>query len=323
MRVAEHLNRSLHALMESDPSVHLLGEDVSDPYGGAFKITKGLSDRFGPRVMSTPLSEGGIVGVGAGLALAGDRAIVEIMFGDFATLAFDQLVNFAAKSTTMYGRRVDVPLIVRLPTGGRRGYGPTHSQSLQKHFIGVPGLSVYEMSPFHDAERLFGEIFASGTPAVFFEDKVLYTKPMLSGGDGLHTFELRDGWAVIRAEEDTEHVLLAPGGLTDRAVAALRDLLLEDEIACTLLVPARLHPLDVTPVADVLAAARRVHVAEDGTAGGTWGAEVARVLHERLWGRLTAPITHISAPDSIIPTAAHLEARCTVQPADIRRAINK
>ncbi len=90
-------------------------------------------------MLSTPLSEGTLVGAGAGLALAGEKAIVEIMFSDFVTLAFDQIVNFAAKSTTMYGRPVPVPLIVRCPTGGRRGYGPTHSQSLQKHFVGSLG----------------------------------------------------------------------------------------------------------------------------------------------------------------------------------------
>ncbi|MFC6903137.1 hypothetical protein ACFQGX_49085 [Nonomuraea dietziae] len=147
MRVAEQLNLALHELLKSDPSVHLLGEDLSDPYGGAFKITKGLSTAFGDRVRSTPLSESAIVGVGAGLALAGDKAIVEIMFADFVTLAFDQLVNFAAKSTTMYGRRVPMPLVVRCPSGGGRGYGPTHSQSPQKHLIGVPGLGVHELSP--------------------------------------------------------------------------------------------------------------------------------------------------------------------------------
>lgn len=161
-RVAENLNRALHAAFAADPDLFLLGEDVADPYGGAFKITKGLSSGYPDRVLSTPISEQSLVGVANGLALSGGRAVVEIMFGDFATLAFDQIVNFAAKSVAMYGRRVDVPVVVRCPTGGRRGYGPTHSQSLQKHFIGVPHLSVHEISPFHDNTALLAGLLADG-----------------------------------------------------------------------------------------------------------------------------------------------------------------
>ncbi|GIH28016.1 pyruvate dehydrogenase [Acrocarpospora phusangensis] len=325
MRVAEHLNEALHALLDADPSVHVLGEDIADPYGGAFKITKGLSSKHGSRVISTPLSEGGIVGVGAGLALAGDRAIVEIMFGDFAALAFDQLLNFASKSTTMYGRRVPIPLVVRCPTGGRRGYGPTHSQSLQKHFIGIPGLDLYELSPFHDAHALLATMFARQNPCVLFEDKVLYTRRVCREGvvDDLFRFELTGGWARVYADGDVppDCVIIAPGGLTDRCLEAMRDLLMEDEITCELLVPERLYPLDPAPVMPILRGVRTVCVAEDGSAGGTWGAEVARLLHPELWASLSGPIRLVSAADSIIPTAAHLEREVLVQADTIRKAV--
>src|SRR3954451_4162331 len=173
MRVAESINAALHDALADDPALYLLGEDVLDPYGGAFKVTRGLSTRFPRQVLTTPISEGGIVGVAGGLALAGDRAIVEIMFSDFVTLAFDQIVNFAAKSVSMYGRRVAMPVIVRCPTGGGRGYGPTHSKSLQKHFIGVPNLSVHEVSPFHHNDTVLTRLLAGGAPALLFEDKVL------------------------------------------------------------------------------------------------------------------------------------------------------
>ena len=145
-----NLNRGLHTVFANDPRVYLLGEDVLDPYGGAFKVTRGLSTRYPDRVLTTPISEGAIVGVGNGLALAGDRAIVEVMFGDFVTLAFDQIVNFAAKSVAMYGRRLPMHLVVRCPVGGNRGYGPTHSQCPQKHFVGVPDLALFEVSPFRE-----------------------------------------------------------------------------------------------------------------------------------------------------------------------------
>jgi pyruvate/2-oxoglutarate/acetoin dehydrogenase E1 component len=150
-RVAENLNRALHGLFAESATPYLLGEDVLDPYGGAFKVTRGLATSFPDRVLTTPLSENGMVGVANGLALCGNRVVVEFMFGDFLLLAMDQIVNFAAKSVSMYGRPVPLPLLVRCPVGGNRGYGATHSQSVQKFLVGVPGLELWEMSPFTDA----------------------------------------------------------------------------------------------------------------------------------------------------------------------------
>ncbi|RFS86622.1 alpha-ketoacid dehydrogenase subunit beta [Actinomadura spongiicola] len=328
MRVAENLNRALHGLLESDPRVHVLGEDIADPYGGAFKITKGLSTRFPDRVLPTPLSEGAIVGAAAGLALGGEAAIAEIMFGDFAALAFDQLVNFAAKSVSMYGRPVPLPMIVRCPMGGRRGYGPTHSQSLQKHFVGVPGLDLYETSPFHDAGALLPDVLARAVPAVLFEDKVLYAQRMFEDGavDDLFAFDLvGDGPGVARVYVDDPEVfdcvLIAPGGMAERALGAMRRLLLEQEIVCALLVPARLHPFDVEAPLPTLERAGVVCVAEEGTAGGTWGAEVAHRIHERLWAGLRRPVRLIHSADSVVPTAGHLEERVLVQESTIFEAV--
>ncbi|MFB7945292.1 dehydrogenase E1 component subunit alpha/beta [Kitasatospora phosalacinea] len=328
-RVAENLNRALHELMAADPSVHLLGEDVSDPYGGAFKVTRGLSTRFGERVRSTPLSEGAITGVGAGLALAGERAVVEMMFGDFVTLAFDQLVNFAAKSVSMYGRRVPVPLLVRCPVGGRRGYGATHSQSPQKHLMGVPDLDLYELSPFHDAVPLVRHALSTGNPSVLFEDKVLYTERRFTGDavdEVLHWRLDGDsalGTAVVgpAGVERPDAVVIAPGGLARRAVGALRSLLLEDELCVRLLVPARLYPLDADRLAELCGRAPAVVVVEDGTPGAGWGTEVAQALHTRLWSVLRAPVRVLTAADRPVPAAPHLEDEVFVRDEDIRRAV--
>ncbi|MEW6094710.1 MAG: alpha-ketoacid dehydrogenase subunit beta, partial [Chloroflexota bacterium] len=140
--VLDSLNSALHHATDTDPRVYILGEDILDPYGGAFKVTRGLSTKFPDRVLTTPISEAGIVGVSSGMALRGLRPVAEIMFGDFVTLAADQLVNHASKFRWMYNDNVRVPMVVRAPMGGRRGYGPTHSQSLEKLFLGVPGLKV-------------------------------------------------------------------------------------------------------------------------------------------------------------------------------------
>jgi pyruvate dehydrogenase E1 component beta subunit len=316
MRVAENLNAALHGLMEHDPTVHLLGEDVADPYGGAFKITRGLSTRFPERVLTTPISENAITGVAAGLALAGDGAVVEMMFGDFAALAFDQLVNFAAKSVSMYGSRVPMRMVLRCPVGGGRGYGPTHSQSLQKHFVGVPGLALYETSPFRDNAEVFAEMMQRAEPCVLFEDKVLYTRAMYEVEP---PFALRAQGAVAEVSlpgERPDCVVVAGGGVAHRVLAAMRTLLVEEDVLCTLLVPSRLYPVELElPEVD------RVFVVEEGTAGGTWGAEVAHVLHTRHWSRLAGPVTLIHSADSVIPTAAHLERDVLVGAEAVHRTI--
>ncbi|GLZ36296.1 hypothetical protein Lesp02_84830 [Lentzea sp. NBRC 105346] len=301
-RVVEGLNRALHRLFAERPDLHLLGEDVLDPYGGAFKVTKGLSSVFPDRVLTTPLSEAGIAGVASGLALAGDQVVVEAMFGDFAALMFDQILNMASKSVTMYGQRKPMRLLVRCPVGGGRGYGPTHSQSVQKHFLGIPNLSLFEATPFHDPFSLMARALDSG-PSMLFEDKVLYTRRFITDG-----FQWLGDWAHVPASSDT--VVICPGGVAHRALSS----------GAHVLVPSRLYPLDLTPVLPLLSG-KRVVVAEESTAGGTWGADVAAVVHEELWGSLPAPVRRLSSADSIIPSARHLEDRVILGASHIAAAV--
>jgi len=321
MRVAENINLGLHSVLAGDRSAYLLGEDIADPYGGAFKVTKGLATRFPDQVLSTPISEAALTGVAAGIALAGGAAVVEIMFGDFVGLAFDQIVNFASKSVSMYGGKLPIPLVVRCPSGGGRGYGPTHSQSLMKHFIGVPGLALLEMSPFHDAAEVFAQMLAGGAPCLFFEDKILYTRQMYAVPEPLR-WRMVDGVAHVGVDIDADVrpdcVILAPGGMAHRAIEAARSLLLEQEINAMVLIPSRLYPFDVRlPETD------SVFVVEESTAGGTWGSEVAARVHAERWHRLARPVGLISSADSVIPAAAHLEREVLVDTAEIQRAITE
>ena len=136
-RFGELLNHFFHKLAKSNKKILFYGEDIDDPYGGAFKITKNLKTKYPKRVFSTPISEASIVGMASGLAIEGYRPIVEIMFGDFLGLAFDQILNNLSKFYYMYNEDISLPLIIRTPMGGRRGYGPTHSQSIEKHFYGI------------------------------------------------------------------------------------------------------------------------------------------------------------------------------------------
>ena len=183
-RCGQALNAALHEIFEQDPDVYLLGEDLLDPYGGAFKISQGLSTRWPDRVLTTPVSEASIFGVSAGLALRGYRPILEIMFGDFIALGLDQIVNGISKFRAMFDDQVTVPLVVRTPMGGRRGYGPTHSQSLEKLLIGVPGITVVAPSECHDLGALLAEAVRDDEPVFFIENKLMYGRPNRRPVDG-------------------------------------------------------------------------------------------------------------------------------------------
>ena len=314
-RVVHNLNSALRTLLELDDQLYVLGEDIADPYGGAFGVTRGLSSAFPERVITTPISESAMIGVANGLALCGNKVIAEIMFSDFIGLAFDQLLNFTSKAVAMYGQPIPMPVIVRCPVGGNRGYGPTHSQSPQKYFMGIPNLSLYELSPFHDAQQVITRIFEAKSPAILFEPKTLYPERMFRPGEisNGYSFEFLPGteWAHIRGAggRGPEVALFAAGGMVSRAMEAGRMLAEDDGARVHILVPARLYPVDVSPLADLLAGMAAVCVAEESTAGGTWGNEVARHVHEIIWGRLANPVTGINSLDSIIPAAPHLERK--------------
>ncbi|GAA0743770.1 alpha-ketoacid dehydrogenase subunit beta [Dactylosporangium roseum] len=320
-RMVSALNSALHGLFRDDDRLFLLGEDVGDPYGGAFGATRGLSSRYPDRVLDMPISEGAIVGMAGGMALCGDPVIVEVMFGDFITLCFDPIVNFISKSVSMYGRHLDMPVVVRCPVGGNRGYGPTHSQSLQKHLLGVPNLDLYELSPVHDVRRQFDLMLGSGNPAVYFEDKVLYTTPAWQDGVVGEPFRfgpLDDTWVEIKADDTRpDRVVIAPGGLVPRVVPAMRAALVEHELTSRLIVPSRLFPIDLTAVLPLVASADGVVIVEDGVAGGGWSAELARLLYERLWTKLRRPIEVVQPSCEVIPAAVEHERHLLVQESTI------
>lgn len=329
-RVAEHLNRALHTLFAEDPRVLLLGEDLLDPYGGAFKISSGLSTRYPERVLPTPLSEETFLGIGSGLALCGEKVIVEIMFGDFLALGYDHILNFASKAIAMYGRPLALHLVIRCPVGGNRGYGPTHSQCMQKYFLGIPHVRLFELSPFHDAHHLLTTLVNLGQPCLLFEDKVLYTQRMYTGGviDEYFVFQTLDQEQnmvrVCLADEEAscpDGILIAPGGMVARCLQAMKQVFLQHEIALQLYVPAQIYPFEVHPLLPFVQGVEHLFVVEESVAGGTWGCEVAQQLYHSLWGQLRSPVQLIHSKASVIPAAPHLEKRVLVQAEDIAAAV--
>ena len=176
-KINELIYNSLNNFLDKNKLSIFIGEDIEDPYGGAFKISRDLSSRYQGRVFNMPNCEASIVGFCTGYSMSGNTAICEIMFGDFMTLVFDQWVNHASKFKTMYGRNIDCNLIIRTPMGGRRGYGPTHSQNLEKYFSSVPNTNLICLNFRYDPSKIYEEIFKNiDRPTIIIENKLDYFK---------------------------------------------------------------------------------------------------------------------------------------------------
>jgi pyruvate/2-oxoglutarate/acetoin dehydrogenase E1 component len=328
--VLERLNFGLQHVMEANESVYLIGEDILDPYGGAFKVTRGLSTRFPDRVLTTPISEAAVVGISNGMAMRGLHPVVEIMFGDFVTLTADQLINHAAKFRWMYNDQVRVPLVVRAPMGGRRGYGPTHSQSLEKLFLGVPGLRVIAPNSLSDpAVLLEACILQDEGPILFVEHKLLYTCPLLEPGMGdlvdfkIDFFGSQYPAAVLRfSTVDRPQLTIATYGYNfELARAAALKLAYEYEIFADIVVFSQLSPFELSPLFDSLRRTHHLLTVEEGTLTLGWGAEVAaqaaglvpNLILQRV-GALNLPIANsktledviLPSPEGIIRTALQM-----------------
>ena len=282
--VLERLNHALHSAMENDKRVFMLGEDILDPYGGAFKVTRGLSTKFPARVLTTPISEAAIVGVASGMALRGLRPVVEIMFGDFLTLTADQLINHASKFRWMYNEAVRVPIVVRTPMGGRRGYGPTHSQSIEKLFLGIPGLKVVTPNTLGDPSELLLAAIADEDPVLFIEHKLLYTRPLLEPGIGDLadlSIDKQDGaypTYILKPSEKASLTIACYGYNFELARKAAIDLIYEHEVFAELVLFSQLSPFDISPLLASLARTGRLLTVEEGGLSLGWGAEIlARV----------------------------------------------
>jgi 2-oxoisovalerate dehydrogenase E1 component len=306
--VRQSLNVALRHLLQSAPEVLLLGEDLHDPYGGAFKVTQGLSTEFPGRVISTPISEAGVAGATIGLALAGFKPITEVMFADFLTLCMDQIYNHAVKFPGMF-RDMAVPLVIRTPSGGRRGYGATHSQSPEHLFASVPGLTVVYGSHRHDVGRLLVDATLRWPyPVLFLEHKLLYAEkqdgagyaPLAPAGD-----VAADLFPTLRSgDEQPDVTLLTYGGMLPLVEAAAKRLREEEELAVEIVVPSLLAPLPAVSLSKHLLERRRVAVVEESHHQYGVGAEIAATLLERGYrGRLR----RIGAPPLPIPSARSLE----------------
>lgn len=321
------LNQGLHASFEADEKVYLLGEDIVDPYGGAFKVSKGLSTLFPNRVITTPISEGGFTGIATGMALRGMNPVVEIMFGDFLTLCVDQILNHISKFRGMYNNQVSVPIVIRTPMGGGRGYGATHSQSIEKMFLGMPELQVVAPSHLHNpGAQLRYSILEKNSPILFIEHKLLYPMRLLREGEEMNLVyrDEIEGFPTAEISNfsngDPDVTLIAYGGLS-REIVPLMQELADEEIHVLAVFPSSLNPLPLETLTEAALRSGRVIIVEEGTAGFNWGSEVSSKLYGRLFNQLSCPIQCLASASEIIPAARDLEDKMLVSATQIEAAI--
>lgn len=306
--VRQTLNAALRHLLASEPRTLLLGEDLHDPYGGAFKVTQGLSTAFPGRVISTPISEAGVTGASIGLSLAGFRPVMEVMFADFLSLCMDQIYNHAVKFPGMFDD-VAVPLVIRTPCGGRRGYGPTHSQSPEHIFTSVPGLTVVYGSHRHRiGELLIDAVLRWPYPVLFLEHKLLYGETVdaadyselpASGDIAADVFP-----TLRRGSRNPDVTFVSYGGMLPVVEAAARSLEDDEELAIEIVAPSLLSPLPRASLIGHLAARARVVIVEESHHDFGVGAEIAAALLE---SGFKGDLLRIGTPPVPIASARSLE----------------
>lgn len=319
--------------MAKNDSIYFIGEDILDPYGGAFKISNGLSTKFPDRVITTPISEAGIIGFGTGLALEGFHPVVEIMFGDFLTLGFDQIINSAAKFRKMYNNKVKVPLTIRTPMGGGRGYGPTHSQSLESFFMGIPGFKVFNLNVFQNIEETLEHIIINESdPNLIVEHKLDYPQKVVNknelekSGFIVDYFNNEFIQTVSISMVEKEHcdcTILAYGHTALIAKEVIKDIMIESEITCHLIIPTQLYPFDYSLLAESVNKTGRLFILEEGYYSYGFGSEIAASVQKICFGKLKSPIIRIASDDEIIPASSKGEEKVLINRQKIMDAITK
>lgn len=288
--------------MRRDPDVFMIGEDIAEA-GTTFKVLSGLVDEFGTeRVIDSPISEAGIAGIGVGAAMTGTRPIVDIMFGDFLTLAMDQIVNQAAKTHYMSGGTLRVPAVFRCTMGASRRSGAQHSQSLHAWVSHIPGLKVVIPSTAYDAKGLMKAAIRDNSPVVTFEDKMSFT---LKGEVPEDDYVIPLGVADVK-REGTDITFVATSSMVQLALAAATELS-KRGIEAEVVDPRTLVPLDVETMLSSVKKTGRLVVIDEGHQGYGVTGEIASILAEKAFYYLDAPVTRLGAMDVPIPFSPALE----------------
>ncbi|HVW18620.1 MAG TPA: alpha-ketoacid dehydrogenase subunit beta [Solirubrobacteraceae bacterium] len=311
MTYLQAISDGLRTEMRADERVFVMGEDIG-VFGGAFKVTDGFLDEFGPtRVMDTPLAESGIVGTAVGAAVAGLRPVCEMQFADFVSCGFDQLVNVAGK--LYYRQGLPVNVTVRLPSGGGFGGGPFHSQNPEAWFMHAPGLKVVAPSTPEDAKGLLIASIRDRNPVLYMEHKHLYRRIKGEVPEGAYETPFR----ARVAREGTDLTVLAYGAMVHVALEATEDL---DGASVEVVDLRSLKPLDEEAILASVRKTSKALVVDEANRTCAAGAEVAALIAERAFEDLDGPVRRVATPDVPIPFSPPLEAAVLPSVERVREA---
>jgi pyruvate dehydrogenase E1 component beta subunit len=325
LTIVQAMREALREEMQRDPEVFVMGEDIR--IGGSFLFTLGMLQEFGPdRVLNTPISEGGFVGLGIGAAIQGMRPVIDFQYGDFLFCATDQIVQQASKLRYMSGGQVKIPMVLQLPTGAS-GRGAQHANSMEGFFFHVPGIKLVTPATPYDAKGLLKSAIRDDNVVIFCVHKHLY------GSKGRKVTQSQFSSQYVPTEEYTVPLGVAdikkPGN--DVTVVAnlvmlhhalnAADKLEAEGISAEIVDPRTLVPFDYDTVLRSVEKTGRLLIVEEDNHRGGWGAQVAATVAERLGPKLKAPLRRLATPDVPIPFAPGLEAAVLPGEAGIERAI--
>lgn len=319
MTYANAIKEAISQEMQRDEDVYMLGEDIG-VYRGAFGVSGDLVEIFGEeRIMDTPISETGFVGCAIGSAISGMRPIVEIMFSDFMGVCWDMIINQAAKMRYMFGGKVNVPMVLRTPSGGGTGAAAQHSQSLEAMLCHVPGLKVVVPSTPNDAKGLLISAIRDDNPVMFLEQKLLYrTKGEVQEGD----FSIPIGVADIK-KEGTDCTIVTYGRMVQMSLAAAEKLE-EQGISVEVIDLRTLLPMDTQAIVDSVLKTRHCIVVHEAVkTGGLGGEIVARINESDAFYALDAPVIRLASEDVPVPFCPVLEKGILPDEDKIIKAVKK
>lgn len=328
MIVRELIKKGLINILTKDSNAIVIGEDIKDPYGGAFKITEGLSKKFQKRIIQTPISESGFVGMATGMTFFGINPIVEIMFNDFLTLTADILINSTSKFPELskdnkkYGN-----ILIRTPGGGGRGYGPIHSQNLEKLFFGWPNIEIFAPNIVVEPNLTLNEAYSSQKKVkIFIEDKLDYTRNILlkkeleKDGFSLIKLNKSENTSILSNSADilnTDFVLISYGGTLSRILKACKNALIEKEITSTIIAVSKIYPVEDDLKNFLEKIDKKVLIIEDGYSNFGWGSYLLTEL-TKVNKKLNLKDIKILGPkNAIIPANVTKEKKHFIQEEDI------
>jgi len=303
MTMRDALNQALREELARDANVFLMGEEVGE-YQGAYKVTRGLLQEFGPkRVIDTPITELGFAGLGVGAAMAGLRPIVEFMTFNFSILATDQIINSAAKMLYMSGGQLKVPIVFRGPGGSAYQVSSQHSQAIESWYAYFPGLKVVMPATPADAKGLLKSAIRDDDPVIFIEQERMYGMKDEVPEDP--DFAIPLGVAEVK-RTGTDATIVARSLMVPLALKAAEELA-KDGISCEVIDPRTIRPLDIKTIVESVKKTNRVVIAEESHPFASVGAEISAEINERAFDYLDAPVKRVSGVDVPMPYAKNLE----------------